>query len=173
MNICGIDPGLNGGIIILSEAGHVVARHVMPSIVVKKSGGRSGSEYNLPEIRAALCSCGKLGHVFVEKVHSMPKQGVASSFTFGVGFGILQGLLAGMQIPFTLVTPQSWQKAMFESMAKNDTKGTAALVCSRRWPTVDFKATAACRKAHDGLCDAALIAEYGRRTLCSATGAKL
>ena len=171
--ICGIDPGLSGGVVLLSDAGQVLARHVMSTIAIKKSHGRAGREYDLPGMREALLSCCAPKHVFIEKVHSMPKQGVSSSFTFGVGFGILQGLVAGLQLPFTLVTPQAWQKAMFEGMAKEDTKATSAIICKRLWPEQDWRATSDCRVAHEGLCDAALIAEYGRRTLCSAPGAKL
>ena len=50
--------------------------------------------------------------MLVERVHSMPKQGVSSSFKFGENFGWFQGLLQGLGIPYTLVSPSVWQKAM-------------------------------------------------------------
>src|SRR4051812_430601 len=48
----------------------------------------------------------------VEAVHAMPKQGVTSVFTFGVGFGVVRGVLATLGVPATYITPQSWQRAM-------------------------------------------------------------
>ena len=48
----------------------------------------------------------------IEQVHSMPKQGVASSFKFGRHYGFLLGVLTALGIPYQTVTPQKWQKAM-------------------------------------------------------------
>ena len=48
----------------------------------------------------------------IEKVHSFPGQGVASSFKFGMGFGGLIMALVSSGIPFEFVTPRVWQKAM-------------------------------------------------------------
>lgn len=45
---------------------------------------------------------------YVEAVHSMPRQGIASTFSFGVSYGVLRGVLAATGIPWTLVTPQEW-----------------------------------------------------------------
>jgi crossover junction endodeoxyribonuclease RuvC len=48
----------------------------------------------------------------VENVASMPKQGVASTFRFGVGTGIVHGVLAGANVPFELVAPTVWKKRL-------------------------------------------------------------
>lgn len=50
--------------------------------------------------------------VFLEKVHSMPGQGVASSFKFGEHFGFLKGVITTLEIRLELVTPQAWMKTM-------------------------------------------------------------
>jgi hypothetical protein len=44
-----------------------------------------------------------------EKVASMPKQGVASTFAFGEAFGASKQALASSGIPWELVTPQKWK----------------------------------------------------------------
>lgn len=90
---------------------------------------------------------------YIEKVHSMPKQGVASSFTFGRGFGVLIGALAALRIRYEFVTPQTWQKAM-GCMSKGDKNVTKA-AAQRLFPQV---------KVTHAIADALLIAEYGRRT---------
>lgn len=48
----------------------------------------------------------------LEKVHSMPGQGVRSMFTFGMGYGIWRGILAALKIKHTLVSPPTWTKRM-------------------------------------------------------------
>jgi hypothetical protein len=56
---------------------------------------------------------------------------------------------------------------MFADMDKKkaDTKKTAKLVAKRLWPGQDFTKSARAYQPHDGKCDAALIAEWGRRTI--------
>lgn len=54
------------------------------------------------------------GDIFclVETVHAMPKQGVASTFKFGMGYGALRMAVRASGIPFEGVTPQKWQKGL-------------------------------------------------------------
>lgn len=48
----------------------------------------------------------------LESVHSMPGQGVSSSFKFGQNFGHLEMALLAAEIPYELATPQKWMKAL-------------------------------------------------------------
>jgi Holliday junction resolvasome RuvABC endonuclease subunit len=50
--------------------------------------------------------------VVIEKVHSMPGQGVASTFTFGQGFGQLQGVIAALGLQCIEVIPNKWMKCI-------------------------------------------------------------
>lgn len=59
---------------------------------------------------------------YIENVHSMPKQGVSSSFKFGESKGFLRGLLVAHKIPFEEVTPQRWMKHFNLSGKGFDTK---------------------------------------------------
>ena len=87
----------------------------------------------------------------------MPGQGVTSMFSFGRSLGILEGTLAGLDIPYTLVTPQVWKKAM----GANASKDGAREMAMRLWPSKSelFK-----RKKDDGRAEAALLALYLLRT---------
>lgn len=49
---------------------------------------------------------------YIEKVHSMPRDGVASSFKFGRNVGVLHGMLAAFGVPMVEVSPQKWQQGM-------------------------------------------------------------
>jgi crossover junction endodeoxyribonuclease RuvC len=102
-------------------------------------------------------------HAYFEKVGARPGQGVRSMFTFGTGFGTLRGVLAALGIPYTEVPPQQWQKVLLAGIGKGDPKGAALLRAKQLWPALSFRATERSKVAHQGLVDAALIAEYGRR----------
>lgn len=58
----------------------------------------------------------------IEKVHSMPRQGVVSTFTFAENYGRWQGYLAGLGVPYHLVTPQRWQKEILDFQITREQK---------------------------------------------------
>ncbi len=97
--------------------------------------------------------------VFIERVHSMPKQGVASAFNFGYGCGLWEGIVQGLHWPYEFVTPQQWMKLMMTGQLRGKDAGRGRAM--ELWPdnVSDFEL-----KKYDGRADAALIAEYGRRS---------
>lgn len=52
--------------------------------------------------------------IYVEEVHSMPKQGVKSMFSFGQRLGEIIGCLEALELDYKLVLPQQWQKDFFK-----------------------------------------------------------
>lgn len=167
MILIGIDNGLDGGIVAYNPDGGLLAKDIMPTI-----GGEDGSRrsYDVNAMREILYrhttyaeGIGLKAHVYLEHAQAFPGQGVTSMFSIGFGFGLWQGLLSALCIPYTLVRPQAWQKVMFEGLDRSDTKKCSALVASRLFPSVDWRATERSRKPHDGLTDAACIASYGKR----------
>jgi hypothetical protein len=89
---------------------------------------------------------------YLEQVHSMPGQGVASSFKFGNGFGHLEMALTAAGIPFVRVSPQKWQGAL--GCRTRGDKNVSKSRAQELFP--DLKPTHA-------TADALLIMEYGRR----------
>ena len=73
----------------------------------------------------------KVQHVVVENVHSMPKQGLSSTFKFGMGVGIIHGVAGALRLPLTLVTPSQWKG--FHSLSGPDKEASRALAI-RKWP---------------------------------------
>ena len=71
----------------------------------------------------------------LERVHSMPKQGVKSMFTFGCGYGLWQGILATIPISYDLVTPSVWMKH-YGAMPKEkkDRKNHIKAIAQRLYP---------------------------------------
>lgn len=89
----------------------------------------------------------------VEDVHSMPGQGVSTTFKFGMNHGIVLGALGALRIPYRLVTPGQWKKAM-RVTADKDTARTRAI---ELWPA---HAQLFARKRDHGRAEAALIARW-------------
>lgn len=72
----------------------------------------------------------QVARLVVENVHSMPKQGVSSSFRFGVGVGIIHGVAGALHLPTTLVTPQMWKG--FHRLGPDKEKARALAIS--KWP---------------------------------------
>jgi len=147
MTVIGIDPGLKGGIVVM-VGGRIAKAFKMP--VVKGDGG---SWVDFADV-ASIIKYERPDLVAIEKVHSMPGQGVASVFTFGLGFGGLIGVCAGLSSPYVLVRPQLWQKQVFAGLDKKLGKGRGILHVKQKYPEVESI------HKHDGMADAACIAEW-------------
>ena len=159
MIIAGIDPGLSGAIALIKTKSRKVKVCVMPTLKMTKS--KRALDEN--EIRDYLIKW-KVDHVFIEKVHAMPGQGVTSMFNFGAGWGCIQGICCGLYLPYTLVTPQAWKKVICAGMPKGS-KDTSIIIVKRLWPKVSLLPTPRCKKNSNGMGDALCIAEFGKRLL--------
>lgn len=141
----GIDPGKNGGIgILCNDYVYEVLPYSDEELLL-----------TLRDYSPQNCKC------VVEKVNAMPGQGVTSMFNFGKNFGFIQGVLEAYEIPFELVPPQKWKKEFSVTSDKN----TSIDVAKRLFPNINLKATNRCKKDHDGMAEALLMAEYARRKL--------
>jgi crossover junction endodeoxyribonuclease RuvC len=92
---------------------------------------------------------------YVELVGSMPGQGVASMFSFGHSAGVIQGVLGALEIPVTMVTPQTWKKRAGLVGQDKDASRTLAIQMWPFWRELDKKG------AGQAYADAALIAVHG------------
>lgn len=143
--ICGIDPGQKGGVAFIDSDNVVVVP--MPSIPGLIDLFREWS----PDV------------VYLEKAQAMPSQGCVSMFNYGDHFGQLQGVLIALMIRYVLVPPRTWTKVIHAGCTGDDAKEKSLQAVQRLFPTVDLLATDRSRVPHQGLIDALLIAEYGRR----------
>jgi Holliday junction resolvasome RuvABC endonuclease subunit len=88
----------------------------------------------------------------IEQVSAMPKQGVASSFRFGMGCGLLRGVVIAVGIPVVQVAPSKWKRDMG---LDNDGEKSRALAL-RHWP----KCAHLKRKKDHGRAEALLLARW-------------
>ena len=75
----------------------------------------------------------KVSCAVIENVHSMPAQGVASTFKFGMGVGIIHGVCGALRLPVTLVTPTQWKA--FHNLPAD--KERARELAIRNWPSLN------------------------------------
>lgn len=145
MNYIGCDPGSKGALAVIWDGGGIEVCVFSPEEYKRK----------LFDLQWEECRC------CLERVGPMPKQGVTSTFNFGVNYGFIQGLLTAYSVPYELVTPQKWKK---EFQITGD-KNSSIAVCKRLFPDVSLRRTDRCRKDDDGYAEALLMAEYARRKL--------
>jgi len=155
--IIGIDPGLDGAVCLIGSALDYIVIYDTPTLTVQGASGNK-REYNHVAMAAHLRPAAAKSVAYIEKVHAMPGQGVRSMFTMGVGLGMWMGILAGLEIPITLVTPQRWKGVMLDGMGKDKDASRLRAMQLRPRDTEFFQ-----RKKDDGRAEAYLIAEYGRR----------
>ena len=144
MNVAGIDPGLIGAVAVVNSIGcGIVDLCNMPT---------TNKEVDAVVLIDTLQDWG-VKHVYLEKAQSMPKQGVVSMFTYGVGYGMIRGALAAAKIPYTLIHPATWKKVMCKDMERG--KAASIVRVKQLYPELRLK-----NSEHDKA-DAILLAVYG------------
>lgn len=141
--IIGVDPGKKGGIAAVYLDGRLAWVEDMPDL----------SGVALAAALQDMLQNENVTEARVERVHSMPKQGVASTWTFAEGYGVILGTLGAMRIRTTLVSPQVWKKVYGLTADKDQSRQQAI----QRWPS--HVARFALKK-NDGRAEAALIAAH-------------
>lgn len=148
----GVDPGKAGGLVLIDDTGRILKATAMPDTTDDLLDWLMGVNHHAKTVVAAL-----------EKVHSMPKQGVVSSFTFGEGFGQLKMGLAAANIGRTLVDPKTWMKELLIPPRKKTDTSTQWKKRLREFAQSLFPQYSQLITLKTA--DACLLAEYARRRL--------
>lgn len=139
MTYIGIDPGAKGAVAVIKE-GQAAAYPMEKLIEV------------LREVKEPAICC-------LEKVHSMPGQGVSSTFAFGTAYGFVRGAMEAFSIPYQEITPRKWKS----EYGLNNDKIRSVEVCKKLFPKTSLLPSPKCRKDSDGMAEALLMAEYAKR----------
>lgn len=166
----GVDPGQKGAIVILDDRAQV---HFSWAADAKGKGGLVPGYFVgafdarslADELRIAVA-----GHVVARCIFETPlafaKGGVSSALATGIGWGQLRATFALVPLPVEETTPAKWSTAMLGKPPKGGWDGAkkqAAIdLCRARLPGLSL-VLPGCRKPHDGLADAAVMALYGLR----------
>lgn len=141
----GIDPGKKGGIAWLGKKYHAYA---MPDT--------TAGIYKLINAIAE----GLETTAVIEQVQVMGKAfGAKAALSYGQGYGEIIGILTALGIKIVEVRAAAWKKGMGLTKEKDD----SIALCERLFPLVNLLPTPRCKKPSDGIAEALLLAEYGRR----------
>ncbi len=148
MLILGVDPGLASGAWgLIDHHGAYRACGPIPS-ADRRITVRRWREDLLQAVGREDCVAA------LESVHSMPGQGVASTFAFGRAVGAIQGLLDLLPWPVTLAEPRVWKR----TMGLTADKSSSLLAARSLWPEAPLT-----RVKDHGAAEALLLAEWLRR----------
>ena len=164
---CGIDPGANGAIALLTDK---------PMYVTLDTG----DPHSIAEHLRGLKTIHTDLFVGIERVSSFPGMSRPGAFSFGGSFKAPQAVCAALGIPFVVVPPREWQKGM--SLPKSslgiakaagtkdedrvravqvERKGRLVEMAQARWPSVEWPGD---RRRCSAIADAFFLALYVSRT---------
>jgi hypothetical protein len=142
--ILGVDPGVSGATAFyFPTAPERVAVEDMPTVAREVDTATLAQRIGQMAPDLAI----------VELVNAMPKQGVVSTFRFGVSYGAVRGVISAIGVPVHLVAPSRWKRHFGLNAEKEAARGLAL----RFWPTSEHFG----RKKDHGRAEAALLARYG------------
>jgi crossover junction endodeoxyribonuclease RuvC len=149
MRFIGIDPGLDGGIACITEDGVYCWRMPTIKIGTKRMVLTQG-------VRQTIVDFGGVDLVMIEDVNAnaIPVASNGSAFAFGRGYGRVETVVECLDRPYAYVSSPTWTKAL--GVTKGAGKDEHIAVAARLFPNYRDALT-------DGMADALLIAEYGRR----------
>ncbi len=157
----GIDNGLTGGIAILLQG--KLFLYVMP---VLNDGKKN--RVDVLALRGILARYLNYDSFIIYESPAGSKS-VRAAVSMQDSFARVESVLILQAYKRESITSRKWQKMFWTvpKMAKGqkfDTKAAALNKAKQLWPNQDWRKNERCKVAHDGLVDAALIAEYCRRT---------
>jgi crossover junction endodeoxyribonuclease RuvC len=113
----GVDPGMHGGFAFFED--DKMSVYDVP--LMKNKNDKK--DYDIKEMAKILkLYKGKEVVFCIEAVFSRPGEGVSSSFNFGRGKGIWEGLAHGLDFNVIYVSPQTWKKdfSLIHSFTKEE-----------------------------------------------------
>lgn len=144
--ILGVDPGLSGGVALVSRTGSLVSAEAMP---VLRNAVSTIDVQALSRFLRAADGAEVVG--IVERAQAMPRQGVSSAFNYGLTFGSILTALAAEGIGYELVSPAKWKRDLGLSADKRESVDRVRQI----YPTFPVK------RSQDGIAEAILIARWG------------
>jgi crossover junction endodeoxyribonuclease RuvC len=147
--IMGVDPGIKGGLAILSTEAQLIA-----VIDVPVCGTAAKERVDVAAI-VNFINQHAPAHAFVERAQSMPAQGSSSGFKYGRAVGAIEAAIVCCGIPLTIVEAAGWKKAL---RLPGKDKEAARQRALQLFPSAHGMLA---RKMDHGRAEAALIALYG------------
>jgi crossover junction endodeoxyribonuclease RuvC len=159
-SIVGVDPGVSPTVcILIDDPGKPLAVEFYDKGETSYETIIGGSRRSRPSASflRTIFANSLASLVVIEDVHSMPKQGLSSTFAFGYASGMIEGVACALQLPVLRVLPTVWKKA-YRIQPKSN-KGLSRHVASNLAPHLADEFTKIWQ--HDRA-EAFLMAYWGR-----------
>jgi len=159
--VVGIDPGLTGAVAFLQPSSGALRVFDMPTYKI-----RGRNRIIVPTLRKCFDSHLRIEHVFIEDVHSLPRDAGRAAFAFGRALGVVEGVIGGLALPMTPVTPQKWKRDMQVPADKASAIARACQLLPEHvalWTTKRNGGECPTVAAASGRAEAAMIALWGIR----------
>jgi Holliday junction resolvasome RuvABC endonuclease subunit len=170
----GIDPGLSGGFVVVS-GDRIRCKMVMPTLSFTTEEGKTKTEIDREGVLSFLKIFPPHTHVVIEQQEAFRSQNITSTCTTCRNYGMLLMALTAVRFYVTEVPSSVWQKHYgIVSVKKGEgetTKQQAYKIAQAKYPHVDFRKSGRSQKPHDGMVDAALIADYCQSRFAPLCGA--
>lgn len=155
----GIDPGKSGGAAVIGHKDRTSSAEV-----IKVFSFKDKTNHEIKDFFKFL-SYGKLNGCRLEQVGPSPQMGITSGFTFGRGYGFLEGLLTALDIAYEYVIPNTWEtKLKCRSGGKKAvTRKKAQQLYANQFPFGTKGEDGYIKQITDQIADALLIATYCSR----------
>lgn len=152
MIVLGIDPGVSGGIAVVS--GDAGRPHVIDVWDVPRVGVGAAERVDVVQ---TICLIRKHAPSFavIERAQAMPDQGGSSGFKYGRAVGHLEACVQGLLIPMQVIEAGAWKKAHGLLRSEKEASRQRAL---QLFPDVAGRLA---RKIDHNRAEAILIAHYG------------
>ena len=155
----GIDCGLDGAIAILSGS-RIEELIAMPTY---KNGKRREIDIDILSAMFEQWAMQSPRAMIEDPGGHAPSAAGLRSMTYS--FAVIKTLAIVHGIRFDTAMARKWQSTFWKKPpGKYDTKAAALGAAESIWPCQDWRRTERSKKAFDGFVDAALIAEYARRS---------
>jgi hypothetical protein len=148
--VCGVDPAIEPSLSFFFPS---VPSRVSVEDIVAVNGQLNAA------LLAARVKQMRPNVAFIERVGAMPKQGLSSTFKFGIAFGGIIGVFAALESPVRLVAPTVWKRHF--GLAGADKEASRALAIH----TFPACANHFSRKKDHNRAEAALLAAYGAKLI--------
>ena len=163
MVVCGIDPGISPGVVVIRGAS-VLCSARLPSVLDSPDGAM--------ELRDIL-ERHSVSRVVIEKVGLVRGQDLAAGARFMTSVGVILGVSTVSGAVVTQVAPHVWKPAVFtpeelgrglpQEKVKKHQKASAVALVTRLYPKVAMIAPR-CRTPDHNIADACCLAHWWQQT---------
>ncbi len=148
--ILGCDPGLTGAVALYDDALDLLVVKDAPTARIAVGKSKARAVYVSAEYARIIRELSP-DRAVIEKVGGIRGQSASASFNFGRGAGLLEGILAALEVPVDFVPPNLWKSRLRVPPGKDGSRLRASQIYPRY-------AHLFSRAKDDGRAEAALIA---------------